>query len=147
MEDPWDIWRSVLKDRLAELKRTDGTTQEDVATKLGLSQGTISTWVNAQRSPDTLRQFCELAEALGLQPAYLLFRVSGMTRTGVPSCKPDEKLMAVRDDEEQIVLKYRDLERPDRIKWLTYYPGQKHNESTQVVERPQKKPNQNDHTS
>lgn len=68
-------WRNRLRSRLRELKETEGTTQADIAERLGKSPSTITNWLNGHREPETLADFEALAHALKVPPAWLLYGI------------------------------------------------------------------------
>lgn len=68
-------WRKRFTERFYLLKKTEGLTQEALAEKVGVTQGTIGHWLNGRRSPDSLEDYEKLASALGVHPAELLYGV------------------------------------------------------------------------
>ena len=70
-----DTWRSRLRRRFAELKATEGLTQEGLAERVGVTQGTVAHWLNGRRTPDTLSTFEALAKALSVHPAWLIYGI------------------------------------------------------------------------
>ena len=56
--------------RLAELRKKNGLSQEELADKLGLSRQAVSKWENDLSSPDTLK-LIQLAEVLDTDVEYL----------------------------------------------------------------------------
>lgn len=72
-------WRARFRNRFEQLKRESGLTQDQLATAVGVSQGTIAHWLNGRRTPDTLEQYEKLAAALGWHPAHLLYGITAAT--------------------------------------------------------------------
>lgn len=68
-----DKWRDRLRRRFEELKATEGLTQEALAEKVGVTQGTVAHWLNGRRTPDTLQTFEALADAISVHPAWLIY--------------------------------------------------------------------------
>jgi transcriptional regulator with XRE-family HTH domain len=68
-------WRERFKLRFELLKSREGLTQEKLAESLGVTQGTVGHWLNARRAPDTLAMYEQLAKALGVSPAWLLYGI------------------------------------------------------------------------
>jgi len=66
-----EYWRRIFIKRLAELKESEGMTQNILAEMLGLSQGTIGQWHVGKRTPGDLNQFRNLEKALRLTPGTL----------------------------------------------------------------------------
>lgn len=75
-----DDWRAIARARAKELKRRHGTTQEEIAEKVGVSQGTLSGWLNKLRTP-RLSQLPKLEAALDLPPGTLI-----ASKTGAEAC-------------------------------------------------------------
>ncbi|MCH5314567.1 MAG: helix-turn-helix transcriptional regulator [Eubacterium sp.] len=55
----------TMGERIKELRKKSGMTQMDLAKKLGVTKGTISTWETGSRSPnyDVVDQMCEMFRA------------------------------------------------------------------------------------
>lgn len=90
-------WRKRLNERFSYLKRTEGITQEWLAEKVGVTQGTIGHWLNGRRSPDTLEDYEKLASAIGMHPAELLYGVQSgpsVSKDGIEFAKAWEELPA-----------------------------------------------------
>lgn len=68
-------WRERFRQRFDVLKAREGLTQEKLAEELGVTQGTIGHWLNARRAPDTLAMYEQLAKALNVHPAWLLYGI------------------------------------------------------------------------
>jgi transcriptional regulator with XRE-family HTH domain len=66
-----DLWRKIFRARFAELKQSDGLTQDKLAEMLDVTQGTVGHWHNGHRSPRDLKQFRRLETALKLAPGTL----------------------------------------------------------------------------
>lgn len=58
-------------DRLADLRRKRGLTQQALADRLGVEQPTIQRWEKGKREPN-LQQLHELADVLGIEPSALI---------------------------------------------------------------------------
>lgn len=88
-------WRKRLVERFSHLKRTEGITQEWLAERVGVTQGTIGHWLNGRRSPDSLEDYEKLASAIGMHPAELLYGVqasSQMSKDGMEFARAWEEL-------------------------------------------------------
>jgi transcriptional regulator with XRE-family HTH domain len=70
-----DTWRTRLRRRFEELKARDGLTQEGLAERVGVTQGTVGHWLSGRRTPDTLATFEALANALSVHPAWLIYGI------------------------------------------------------------------------
>lgn len=77
-----ETWRDRFKACWERLNR-DGMTQDQLAERLGVSQGTIAHWLKGRRTPKNLVEFEHLAEALGVHPAWLIYGIE--PATGIPS--------------------------------------------------------------
>nr|MCR4698989.1 helix-turn-helix domain-containing protein [Bacilli bacterium] len=60
-----------IADRLVELRKKNGLSQEQLADKLGLSRQAVSKWERAEASPDTDNLIC-LAKLYGVSLDELL---------------------------------------------------------------------------
>ena len=88
-------WRERFKLRFELLKAREGLTQEKLAESLGVTQGTVGHWLNARRAPDTLAMYEQLAKALGVSPAWLLYGIDQtISRETLEFAKLWEKLPA-----------------------------------------------------
>ena len=61
----------ILADKIIELRKKNGWSQEDLAEKLDVSRQSISKWEGAQSVPDMAR-ILRLAEIFGVSTDYLL---------------------------------------------------------------------------
>ena len=61
----------ILADKLIELRKKNGWSQEDVAEKLDVSRQTISKWEGAQSVPD-MNRIIRLSELYGVSTDFLL---------------------------------------------------------------------------
>lgn len=59
-------------DRLPELRKRKGLTQQALADRLGVEQPTVQRWEKGTREPESLAQVFALAEALDVEPGALL---------------------------------------------------------------------------
>ena len=97
-------WRNRFKLRFKHLKTTTGLTQEELAEKVGVSQGTIAHWVNGRRSPDDLQTYEKLAKALKMHPAELLYAIDpDAVKSWDQNARLLKKLKQLTDDKRQIV--------------------------------------------
>ena len=82
-------------DRLAELRRSRGLSQEELAEKLGVSRQAISKWERAESAPDT-DNLIELAKIYGVTLDELLFGESQKNE------KDEEKSIEEQSVQEEI---------------------------------------------
>ena len=61
----------ILADKLVELRKKNGWSQEELAAQLGVSRQSVSKWEGAQSVPD-LEKIVRLAELFGVSTDYLL---------------------------------------------------------------------------
>lgn len=73
-----------IANRLVELRRTNGLSQEDLAAKLGVSRQAVSKWERAESSPDT-DNLIALAGLYGLSLDELLLGRPGGAPAGEPA--------------------------------------------------------------
>lgn len=63
--------KSMIGNRIAEVRDMMNLTQSDLAERLDVGKGTVSRWENGQRPPTTER-LDEIASALGVDPVVLV---------------------------------------------------------------------------
>lgn len=61
----------ILADKITDLRKKNGWSQEDLAEKLGVSRQSISKWESAQSMPDMSR-ILKMSEVFGVSTDYLL---------------------------------------------------------------------------
>ena len=61
-----------IANRLVELRKQNGLSQEELADKLGISRQAVSKWERSEASPDTDNLIC-LAELYGMSLDELLY--------------------------------------------------------------------------
>ena len=100
----------TLGERIKELRKKHRLTQVELAQKLDVTKGTVSTWETNSRTPnfDTLEQMCDLFQ-VGMD--YLLGR-SDDASPRVMTEEDDEALgrFAVEDDLTEYAVKYARLD-------------------------------------
>lgn len=96
----------TLGERIKQLRKENGMTQVDMAQKLGVTKGTVSTWETNSRVPsfETLNQMCDMFQR---SLDYLMGRSDDAT----PPILSDEEqtelaLNQVAEDLREYVLKY-----------------------------------------
>lgn len=60
-----------FKNNVEELIKSRGMTQREFALKLGVSEVTVSRWLNGERNP-SVENLAKMAEVLDTTPSYLL---------------------------------------------------------------------------
>ncbi len=78
----------TLHQRLAELRRRHGYSQEGLAERLGISRQAVSKWESAQTQPD-IQNLVALSELYGVSLDHLIKGDTGETRPE-PLCRPGE---------------------------------------------------------
>ena len=63
----------IFADKLINLRKKAGMSQEDLALKLGVSRQSVSKWEGAQSIPD-ISKIIELSQIFGVSTDYLLGR-------------------------------------------------------------------------
>lgn len=61
----------ILADKIIELRKKEGLSQEELADKLGVSRQSVSKWEMAQSTPD-LNRILKMSELFGVSTDYLL---------------------------------------------------------------------------
>lgn len=100
----------TMGERIKELRKKNGMTQTDLAGKLGVTKGTISTWETGNRSPnfDVMDQLCEMFHA---SMDYLMGRTDVNSYREITE-EDIEQLgkWAVEEDLTEYALKYARLD-------------------------------------
>ena len=104
----------TIGERVLELVHDKGMTQKEFSEKTGIPQSTMSSWKGKQQNPsiDKLRVICDVLE---VDPYYLI--------SGTKSNKAlnSDYLTVYRKDEEyNILLEYRKMDRDSRNRLLGY---------------------------
>ena len=61
----------ILADKIAELRKKNGWSQEELAGQLGVSRQSVSKWESASSMPD-LDKILKMSEIFGVSTDYLL---------------------------------------------------------------------------
>lgn len=101
----------ILADKLIDLRKKNGWSQEDLADKLGVSRQSISKWESAQSVPD-MNRILKLSELFGVSTDYLLKDELGPEAMGgelVPTPDTEPPLRQVSMEEATAFLAHREL--------------------------------------
>ena len=101
----------ILADKLIDLRKRSGWSQEDLAERLGVSRQSISKWEGAQSVPD-MNRILKLSEIFGVTTDYLLKDELGPESIGselFPSPDTDPPLRQLSAEEATDFLSYRAL--------------------------------------
>lgn len=79
----------ILADKIIDLRKKAGLSQEELAEKLGVSRQSVSKWEGAQSTPD-LNRILQLSEIFGVSTDYLL-KEDIETAQEVPSADTSEE--------------------------------------------------------
>ncbi len=104
----------TLGERIKQLRKENGMTQVDMAQKLGVTKGTVSTWETDSRVPgfETLNQMCDMFQR---SLDYLMGRSDDATPPILTSEEQTElALNQVAEDLREYVLKYCRLDQYGR---------------------------------
>ncbi len=96
----------TLGERIKQLRKENGMTQVDMAQKLGVTKGTVSTWETDSRTPgfETLNQMCDMFQR---SLDYLMGRSDDATPPVRTDAEQNELAMSqVAEDLREYVLKY-----------------------------------------
>lgn len=99
-----------LGERIRELRKARGMTQEELADTLGVTQALIASYETARRSIP-LRKLVVLAEALGISIEEVVGRNPARRRKRGPTSKIEERLLAIEKlprSEQQFVIRMLD---------------------------------------
>ena len=99
----------ILADKLIDLRKRSGWSQEDLAEKLGVSRQSISKWESAQSVPD-MNRILKLSEIFGVSTDYLLkdeLGPEGLTQETLPVSDTEPPLRQVSMEEAVAFLDYR----------------------------------------
>ncbi len=78
----------IMADKIIELRKKSGWSQEELAEKLGVSRQSVSKWESAQSVPD-LKKILAMSEIFGVSTDYLL--KDEITDTGEPAAESDSE--------------------------------------------------------
>ena len=92
-------------ERIDCLLAKKGVKQQDLIEYLGLARGAYSNW-KRMTSNSYLSYIGEIADFFGVTPNYLI--------TGKDNLKSDTTLVALTDDEEQMLVQYRGIPKKQR---------------------------------
>lgn len=97
----------ILADKLIELRKKNGWSQEDVAEKLDVSRQTISKWEGAQSVPD-MNRIIRLSELFGVSTDFLLKDEMELPER-IETTDTDETIRRVSMEEAVSFLDFRNL--------------------------------------
>ncbi len=83
----------ILAEKITQLRKMNGMSQEELAEKLGVSRQSISKWESAQSVPD-LKRILSMAELFGVSTDVLL-REDQVLEERIPSVSPDGERQAL----------------------------------------------------
>lgn len=95
-----------IADRLIQLRKKHGLSQEELADKLGLSRQAVSKWERAEASPDTDNLIC-LAKLYGVSLDELISTdedVETIVKEQVKREEPEKDQVRLTDDESQTLV-------------------------------------------
>ncbi len=106
-----------IANRLIQLRKKHGLSQEELADKLGLSRQAVSKWERAEASPDTDNLIC-LAKLYGVSLDELLSTdedVETIVKEQVKKDEPEKDSIQITDDEGQkLVIKDHHIKAYDK---------------------------------
>ena len=80
----------ILADKITELRKKNGWSQEELAEKLDVSRQSISKWESAQSVPDMSR-ILKLSEVFGVSTDFLLKDEMSLSDVQKISFEPEEE--------------------------------------------------------
>ena len=84
----------ILADKIIELRKKNGWSQEDLAEKLGVSRQSISKWEGAQSIPD-MNKIIMISDIFGVSTDFLLKDELEMDSTGEEIQVPEDGVIHV----------------------------------------------------
>ena len=108
-----------IADRLIQLRKKHGLSQEELADKLGLSRQAVSKWERAEASPDTDNLIC-LAKLYGVSLDELLSTEDDVETIVKEQVKPQqeesngEKIILQDDDGSKVIINNHHIEAYDK---------------------------------
>lgn len=99
----------IFADKIIDLRKQNGWSQEDLAEKLGVSRQSISKWEGAQSMPD-MNRILKMSEIFGVSTDYLLKEDMELpAAAGVTELPTDEfEVKTVSMEEASAFLSYKD---------------------------------------
>ena len=99
----------ILADKIIDLRKKNGWSQEELADKLGVSRQSISKWEGAQSMPD-MNRILKMSEIFGVSTDYLLKEDMEMPAdTGMPEfLTEEENIRSVSMEEAAAFLSYKE---------------------------------------
>ena len=99
----------ILADKIIDLRKRNGWSQEELADKLGVSRQSISKWEGAQSMPD-MNRILKMSEIFGVSTDYLLKEDMEMPAdTGMPEfLTEEENIRSVSMEEAAAFLSYKE---------------------------------------
>lgn len=101
----------ILADKLIDLRKRSGWSQEELADKLGVSRQSISKWEGAQSVPD-MNRILKMSELFGVSTDYLLKDELGpenIVREALPTPDTEPPLRQVDLEEASSFLEHRQI--------------------------------------
>lgn len=99
----------IFADKIIDLRKQNGWSQEELAEKLGVSRQSISKWEGAQSMPD-MNRILKMSEIFGVSTDYLLKEDMELPAAADPTGLPQEEfeVKAVSMEEASAFLSYKD---------------------------------------
>ena len=101
----------IFADKLIDLRKRSGWSQEELADRLGVSRQSVSKWESAQSVPD-MNRILKLSELFGVSTDYLLkdeLGPEGLARESLPVPDTEPPLRQLSMEEASAFLEYRSL--------------------------------------
>ena len=97
----------TISERVLELSQDKNFSQRDIATCIGVTQGTVQKWLSKNR-PFSAEYILPLSELFGVSPLFLLTGKEEPAVANHPSKAPDEPVLS--DDERYLLAAWREVE-------------------------------------
>lgn len=99
-----------MGDRIKEMRKLRGFTQEELAQKLGLKDSAIAKYESGRVENIKRNVIAEMAKVLDCSPVYLLC----LDEDAPPPNPETDFCFSLSDEEKHLILKYRDLAQEDK---------------------------------
>lgn len=97
----------ILADKIIDLRKKNGWSQEELAEKLGVSRQSVSKWEGAQSVPD-MGRVVQMSELFGVSTDYLLKDTLGQPEPGTDSGSDDRPERTVGMEEANAFLRVKE---------------------------------------
>lgn len=121
----------IMADKIIELRKKNGWSQEDLADKLDVSRQSISKWESAQSIPD-MKRIIQMSELFGVSTDFLLKDEMGLeTLNGEQESSNENMVPAASADDAELAVSTVTME--EATQFLEYKDKESRNVATGVM--------------